>query len=383
MKLHGARLLRANGLSGPDTFYIAAGGEPDRDARGLVLSPGWMDVHAHLRDPGAPQKETLESGARSAAAGGFTHVVAMANTDPPIDTADRLAELRRRSEGLPIKVNFVGALTQGLKGESLTDARALESAGAVALSDDGRHAVDASLLQLGLWRAGAAGLPVLIHPQLEHLGTEPAAEVEAIREAIDALRRTADARLHLQHVSTRESIGLIAAAKAEGLRLTAEVTPHHLALTADELRISGPLAKVNPPLRSAADAAALCEALIDGVIDVIATDHAPHEDAAKHDEETAAYGLHGFETALATVLMLRLPWEVVYRACVSGPRRILHQELLDEWVLIDPDREWVVDPESFYSRGRNTPLAGRRMRGRVVMTVTAGRVAHSAEVAVA
>ena len=383
MQLHGARLLRANGLSAPDTFYIAAGDEPDRDARGLVLSPGWMDLHAHLRDPGALQKETLQSGARSAAAGGFTHVVAMANTDPPTDTPARLAELRRRSEGLPIKVNFVGALTEGLKGETLTDARALKSAGAVALSDDGRHALDAGLLQLGLWRAGAAGLPVLIHPQLEHLGTEPAAEIEAIREAIDALRRTADAHLHLQHVSTRGCIGLIAAAKAEGLRLTAEVTPHHLALTADELRISGPLAKVNPPLRSAADAIALREALIDGVIDVMATDHAPHEDAVKRDEETAAYGLHGFETALATVLMLRLPWEVVYRACVSGPRRILDQGLLDEWVLIDPDQEWVVEPEAFYSRGRNTPLAGRRMRGRVVMTVAAGRVVHTGEVAVA
>ncbi len=383
MHLHGARLLRANGLSAPATFYIAAGSEPDRDARGLVLSPGWMDVHAHLRDPGAPQKETLESGARSAAAGGFTHVVAMANTDPPTDTPARLTALCRRAETLPIKLDFVGALTEGLSGESLTDARALKSAGAVALSDDGRHALDAGLLQLGLWRAGAAALPVLIHPQLEHLGTEPAAEVEAIREAIDALRRTGDAHLHLQHVSTRESIGLIAAARAEGLRLTAEATPHHLALTADELRISGPLAKVNPPLRSAADALALREALVDGVIDVIATDHAPHEDAVKRDEETAAYGLHGFETALATVLMLRLPWEVVYRACVGGPRRILEQELLDEWVLIDPDQEWTVEPESFYSRGRNTPLAGRRMRGRVVMTVVAGQVVHNAEMAVA
>jgi dihydroorotase len=382
MRLHHARLLRAKGLSAPDSFYIAAGGEPDRDARGLVLSPGWMDLHAHLRDPGALQKETLESGARSAAAGGFTHVVAMANTDPPTDSADRLAQLRRRSEKLPIKVDFVGALTEGLKGESLTDAKELKSAGAVALSDDGRHALDAGLLQVGLWRAGAAGLPVLIHPQLERLGTEPAAEVEAIREAIDALGRTADAHLHLQHVSTRESIGVIAAAKAAGLRLTAEVTPHHLALTADQLRISGPLAKVNPPLRSAADAAALRDALIDGVIDVIATDHAPHEDAVKRDERTAAYGLHGFETAVALVLSLGLPWEVVYRACVSGPRSILGQELLDEWVLIDPDQEWVVDPESFYSKGRNTPLNGRRMRGRVVMSAVGGQVVHGAEVAV-
>ena len=383
MRLHHARLLRSNGLSAPDTFYIAAGDEPDRDARGLVLSPGWMDLHANLRDPGAPQKETLETGARSAAAGGFTHVVAMANTDPPTDSAGRLTELRRRSEALPIKVDFVGALTKGLAGDSLTDARALKSAGAVALSDDGRHALDAGLLEVGLWRAGGAGLPVLIHPQLERLGTEPAAEVEAIREAIEALRRTADAHLHLQHVSTQGSIGLIAAAKGAGLRLTAEVTPHHLALTAAELRISGPLAKVNPPLRTAADAIALRDALIDGIIDVIATDHAPHEDAVKHDEETAAYGLHGFETALATVLTLGLPWEVVHRACVAGPRRILGQELLDEWVLIDPDQEWLVEPESFYSRGHNTPLKGRRMRGRVVMTVVGGKVVHGAEVAVA
>src|SRR5207302_248415 len=248
----------------------------------------------------------LETGARSAAAGGFTHVVAMANTDPPTDSAGRLTELRRRSEALPIKVDFVGALTKGLTGDSLTDARALKSAGAVALSDDGRHALEAGLLEVGLWRAGGAGLPVLIHPQLERLGTEPAADAIALREA-----------------------------------------------------------------------------LIDGIVDVIATDHAPHEDAVKRDEETAAYGLHGFETALATVLTLGLPWEVVHRACVAGPRRILGQEILDEWVLIDPDQEWMVEPESFYSRGRNTPLKGRRMRGRVVMTVVGGKVVHGAEVAVA
>lgn len=382
MRLHGVQVLGRDGLSRPSVYEIPLDGEPDMDASGLILSPGWVDLHAHLRDPGFPEKETLVSGSRSAAAGGFTHVVAMANTRPVTDNGLRVRELVDRSQVLPIRVSFVGAFTVGLEGNQLTNTAALKAAGAVALSDDGRHAMDQATLAVGLWRAAAAALPVLVHAQDESLGSAPAAETEATRGAIDALRHTAGAHLHLQHVSTREAVELIAAAKAEGLRVTAEVTPHHLTLTSDEVKRSGALAKVNPPLRSIDDVMAVRQGLIDGVIDAIATDHAPHELSAKRDFFSAAYGIHGFETALPLVLSLRLPWQVVYSACVDSPRRILGLGQKDDWVLIDPAREWVVEPGAFQSLGRNTPLKGRRVRGAVELTVCRGRVVHRSEVPV-
>jgi dihydroorotase len=382
MRLHDVRVLGKNGLGRPCIQEITADSEPDLDASGLILSPGWADLHAHLRDPGFPEKETLASGSRSAAAGGFTQVVAMANTRPVTDNALLLREMVERSQTLPVRVSFVGAFTLGLEGRELTDAVALKAAGAVALSDDGRHSMDQATLEVGLWRAAAAGLPVLVHAQDESQGNSPSAETDATRGAINALRRTAGAHLHLQHVSTKEAVALIAAAKAEGLRVTAEVTPHHLALSSDEVKRSGALAKVNPPLRSIEDVMAVRQALIDGVIDAIATDHAPHELSAKRDYASAAFGIHGFETALSLVLSLNLPWQVVYRACVDSPRRILGLGLKDEWVLIDPGRDWVVDPSAFRSLGQNTPLKGRRLRGTVAMTVCHGQVVHRSEVPV-
>jgi len=371
MRLHHVRVLGTGGLSMPQTVDVTAEGADDRDARGLVLSPGWMDLHAHLRDPGFPQKETLLSGATSAAVGGFTHVVAMANTEPATDRSERLQSLVARSEALPIRISFVGAVTVGLEGRQLTDALALKSAGAVALSDDGRHAMDRVMLGDALEAAAAAGLPVLIHAQAEGLGKGRGAEAVAVTDALDALRRVRGARLHVQHVSTREVVELIRAAKADGLPVTAEATPHHLTLTSQDAAAMGSHGNVNPPLRTADDRDALRQALIEGVIDVIATDHAPHDQAAK---QVGANGFHGFETAVSVVLGLGLTDRVVYRACVSRPREIVGQSLEDEWILIDPDAEWIVDPSSFRSRGRNTPYAGRRLRGRVIMTVCRGQM---------
>jgi dihydroorotase len=371
MRLHQVRVLGPGGLSMPQTVDINAEGARDRDSSGLVLSPGWMDLHAHLRDPGFPQKETLLSGATSAAVGGFTHILAMANTDPVTDRADRLKDLVMRSEALPIRIGFVGAVTVGLQGEELTDAAALKAAGAVALSDDGRHAMSGTKLRRALQAAAQAGLPVLIHAQAEDLGSGPDAEVAAVSDALDALRNVAGARLHIQHVSTRGVVELIRAAKAEGLLVTAEVTPHHLVLTEQDARAMGPQGNVNPPLRSLDDRDALHQALVDGVIDAIATDHAPHERAAK---ESGANGFHGFETAVGVILGLGFAARVVYRACVSCPREIVGQSLEDEWILIDPNEEWTVDASSFKSRGKNTPFQGRRLRGRVIMTVCRGQV---------
>src|SRR5713226_9489429 len=216
MRLHHVRVLGANGLSMPQIVDVDAEGVDDRDATGFVLSPGWMDLHAHLRDPGFPQKETLLTGATSAAVGGFTHVLAMANTDPVTDRPERLQSLVARSEALPIRISFVGAVTTGLEGGQLTDAVALKAAGAVALSDDGRHAMDRVMLGRALEAAAAAGLPVLIHAQAEGLGNGPDAEAAAVTDALDALRSFHGARLHVQHVSTRQAVELIRAAKADG-----------------------------------------------------------------------------------------------------------------------------------------------------------------------
>jgi dihydroorotase len=371
MRLHHVRLLDARGLSSPQTVEIAAGGAEDRDATGLILSPGWLDLHAHLRDPGFPEKETLSSAAASAAFGGFTHVVAMANTMPVTDQPDRVRDLVTRAADLPIRVSVVGAVTIGLDGRTLTDAAALKAAGAVALSDDGRHLMDGDTLARALRAAARAGLPVLIHAQAEHRGSGPQAEPAAVADALDSLAQAPGARLHIQHVSTRAAVELIRAAKEQGMPVTAEVTPHHLALTADDVVPLGPFGNVNPPLRSADDRDALLQALSHGVIDVIATDHAPHDLAAK---AAGANGFHGFETALAVLLGLDLDPRVLYRACVERPRQIIDQSIEDEWILIDPDREWTVDPSSFKSRGKNTPFEGRRVRGRIVMTVCRGQI---------
>jgi dihydroorotase len=371
MRLHHVRVLGPAGLSMPQKVEINAEGAQDRDATGLVLSPGWMDLHAHLRDPGFPQKETLLSGATSAAIGGFTHILAMANTDPVIDRQDRLESLVARSDALPIRISFVGAVTVGLEGRELTDAAALKTAGALALSDDGRHAMTAVVLRRSLEAAAEAGLPVLIHAEAQGLGNGPDAEAAVITDALDALRTVPAARLHVQHVSTHRATEVIREAKSQGLPVTAEVTPHHLALTEQDASAMGPHGNVNPPLRTSDDRDALRQALVDGVIDVIATDHAPHERAAK---DAGANGFHGFETAVGVILGLGIDVRVIYRACVSRPRKIVGQSLQDEWILIDPNEEWTVDASSFKSRGQNTPFQGRRLRGRVIMTICRGQV---------
>src|SRR5437764_860555 len=281
MHLQNVRVLGPTGLSLPRTVEINAAGAVDRDASGLILSPGWLDLHAHLRDPGFPQKETLQTGATSAAFGGFTHIVAMANTDPVTDRPELLRALVARAAALPIRVSFVAAVTMGLEGRTLTDAAALQRAGAVALSDDGRHLMSQVILRRALTAAAEAGLPVLMHAQIERLGSGPESEARAVTEALEALEAVPGARLHIQHVSTRAGVELIRTAKQHRLLVTAEATPHHLALTARDVAALGPQGAVNPPLRSVDDREALRQALAEGLIDAIDTDHAPHDVGAK------------------------------------------------------------------------------------------------------
>ncbi len=378
IRFHGVRVLGATGLSVPCSIEVPTeGADLERDGTGMILSPGWIDLHAHLRDPGYPASETLASGTASAAAGGFTQVVAMANTNPVADQPARVSSLLERAASMPVRVSAVGALTAGLEGRVLTDARGLQRAGAIALSDDGRHAMDGPTLTRGLALAASAGLPVLVHGQKESHGKDASAEAAGVEEALAALQDAPQGHLHLQHLTTRRAVDLVRAAKGAGLPVTAEVTPHHLVLTAGD--VAGGGANVSPPLRTADDRDALVEALIDGVIDVVATDHAPHAAAAK---AAGANGYHGFETATGVIFSLRLPWAVLHRAVVARGREILRLPESDDWILIDPAEDWVVDPAGFQSRGRNSPFAGRRLRGRVTMTVCKGRIVHQRAVAV-
>jgi dihydroorotase len=406
MRLYNVRVLEGTGLSQPRHVDLEVA-EGERDASGLILSPGWVDLHAHLRDPGFPDKETLVTGTASAAFGGFTHVVAMANTNPVTDDPVLLARQVARARELPIRVSFAVAVTKKLDGKDLTDATALRDSGAVALSDDGRHAMDLQTLRRALAGAAEASLPVFVHAQREELGASVEAERRGVGEALEALAQVPNAQLHVQHVSTSAAVQLISDAKRAGLPVTAEVTPHHLALTSQDAMAMGPRGNVSPPLRGPGDREAVMTALLDGTIDVIATDHAPHEAAAK---AVGANGFHGFETAVGVLLTLGIDWTVLYRACVKRPMEILGQPIFPppageaslfppqraeaslfpppcgegqgggsrerggNWILIDPDLEWTVDPSTFRSRGRNTPFAGRRLKGRAVMTICDGQV---------
>ncbi|MEA2645317.1 MAG: dihydroorotase [Chloroflexota bacterium] len=383
------------------------------DGRGSFLAPGFIDMHAHLREPGEEHKETIASGAAAGAAGGFTTLVAMANTRPAVDSVETLRFVQERAQLAAVRVLPVAAVTRGLEGRELTDMEALADAGAVAFSDDGRNAYDADLASQALRRAARLDRPLLVHAQ-DHetcadgqvdasvaavAGLAPwpcGAEVIAAQRVIDAGRGTGG-RVHLQHVSCAAAVDLVRKAKRAGLPVTAEVTPHHLALTADRvitgaaegLPVADPMAKVNPPLRSEADREALVEALADGTIDAIATDHAPHDAASKAgDFAKASFGFSGLETALSMLLGLvdshQLSLARVVEALTAGPARCLGSAAgvptpglrrgeTADLVLFETRGIWTVEPELFLSRGRNTPLAGQEVRGRVLLTIASGR----------
>lgn len=380
----------------------APGGSP------CVLAPGFIDLHAHLRDPGDPLAETTASGAAAAAAGGFTTVVAMANTDPPVDTPERVEQAVRRARDAGVRVLPAAAVTRGLAGVELVDVAACSAAGAVAFSDDGRNLASVELLAAAIREADATGRAVLVHPEDERLiargtpaGAAPArsldrpeeAETAAITSAIEALSRAGRGRLHLQHISTAASVDLVRQAREDGLAVTAEVTPHHLAIWSPPAVPADPpaLLKVNPPLRGERDRLALIQGLRDGVIDAVATDHAPHREASKRcDLAVAAPGMTGLETALATCITLggmSGDWiPVLLERLTAGPHRVLgpaagreprlHIGELATCVLFDPAAEWTVGAEPSRSLSRNTPLWGARLRGRVLMTIAAGVVVH-------
>jgi dihydroorotase len=382
---------------------------PPPGASPCILTPGLIDLHTHLREPGDALAETVESGARAAAAGGFAAVVAMANTQPATDTPERVHEAVRRAEHVATRVLPVAAVTVGLAGHELVDVSGCAAAGAVAFSDDGRNLAPVALLAEALRRADDVGRAVLVHPEDEAViaarnpeAGAPAraldrpedAETGAVRAAISALEQAGRGRLHLQHISTAAAVEVLARARADGLAVTAEVTPHHLGMW---LPVASPpeppaLLKVNPPLRSEGDRTALIAALRDGVIDAVATDHAPHRDTEKTgDIAGAAPGMIGLETALASCMTLGgftgdwipvlLERMTVGPHGVLGPAAGLREPRLRvgepaTCVLFDPAAEWVVGEHPLQSLSRNTPLLGSRLRGRVLLTIVDGRVTH-------
>ncbi|MDP9331296.1 MAG: dihydroorotase [Actinomycetota bacterium] len=376
------------------------------DCAGLVLAPGLVDLHAHLREPGFEHKETIETGSRAAAMGGFTAISSMANTDPVTDHAGVVAEIREKAAAAGLCDVFpVGAITKGLEGESMAELGEMVEAGVRVFSDDGNCVPTARLLRNALMYAKAFPQEVVIADHCEdatlvengqmHEGlnsytlglTGRPAEAEEIVVARDiAMARSTGGRIHICHVSAARSVELIRRAKSDGVRVTAEVTPHHLVFTDDDLVGYDTNFKVNPPIRTVEDRDALRAGLLDGTIDAIATDHAPHAVEEKEAEfDQSPPGTIGLETALAAVLSHLvlpglLPLSRVIEALSPAPARILgatgHGGPLEpgaaaNLVLIDPFEEWVVEPP-FASKARNAVFAGSRLTGRVRYTMLRG-----------
>ncbi len=391
---------------------------------GLIVSPGFVDLHVHLREPGYEDKETIQTGAQAAARGGFTTICCMPNTRPVLDSQATLEFVERTAEGAPARVRPIAAISKGEKGAELSEMAELAEAGAVAFSDDGRPVSNSKLMRSALEYASMLDRPIVEHCEDEGLAAGgvmnegavatklglkgwPAAAEEIMLARDLALVRLTGGRYHAAHISTAGSVELIRRAKAEGLRVSAEVTPHHLLLTDDWvagqraglLGQDGPAqgvpydtaTKVNPPLRTQRDTEALLAGLLDGTIDAIATDHAPHtvvDKACEYDE--AAFGISGLETALGVLMALvhagKLSLVTLLAALTirpaqtfSLPAGTLRPGAAADITIFDPQECWLVSPERFASKGKNTPLAGLTLKGRVRYTILGGKVVYAAE----
>ncbi len=393
------------GLGWPDGVEV-------RDVRGMIVAPGLVDVHVHLREPGNEDVETIASGARAAVAGGFTAVCAMPNTDPVTDNQAAVGFIVRQAvrAGLA-RVYPIGAISVGQKGERLSEFGEMVGAGAVAVSDDGKPVVSSHLMRTALEYARTFEIPVADHceePTLAaggvmheglvatRLGLKgiPAAAEEIMVGRDILLAELTGGHVHLCHVSTRGAVELIRRAKEKEIRVTAEVTPHHFTLTDRACEGYDTHAKMNPPLREAADVAALRAALAEGVIDCIASDHAPHAyDAKEAAFDDAPFGIVGLETAFGVAhtelvlggalslceLIRRM--STVPAATFRLPGGTLKPGVPADVAVLDVTARWTVEPASFFSKSRNTPFGGRTLTGRAVLTLVGGKLAHAAEAA--
>jgi dihydroorotase len=384
-------------------------GRPDGveviEAAGKVVAPGLIDLHVHLREPGQEDVETVASGAMAAAAGGFSAVCAMPNTDPVTDNQAAVGFIVSQAQRAgKARVYPIGAISLGQKGQQLAEFGELVGAGAVAVSDDGKPVVSSHLMRTALEYARTFGIPVADHCEDPTLAADGAmheglvstrlglkgvpAAAEEIMVARDILlAEHTGGHVHLCHMSTRGSVELIRRAKEKGLRVTAEACPHHFTLTHEAVEGYNTNAKMNPPLREPEDREAIRQALRDGTIDVICTDHAPHHyDAKEREFDDAPNGIIGLETALGLAItelvhggLLDLPTLVTRMSTMPArifnlPGGTLARGAPADVVIMDPAVQWTVDPDAFYSKSRNTPFAGRHLRGRADVPIVRGQV---------
>jgi dihydroorotase len=390
---------------------IRGGADERFDARGLVVAPGFIDLHVHLREPGQSYKETIASGTAAAAAGGFTSVCTMPNTAPVVDTAEWISWLLNSERAALINVFPIAAATRGSKGGTLTDFAALQRAGAVAVTDDGKPILDDDVMRMALRLGAELNFPVVQHaedtrltencsmhagPTSFRLGLRamPAAAESAIVDRDVALtQQIRESRLHVAHLSTADALKAVRRGKRAKARVTCEVTPHHFTLIDENVGEYDTNFKMNPPLRSASDREAIVAALADGTVDAIATDHAPHAAHEKQVEfERAAFGITGLETALALAITKlhrehKIPLTRIVELFTAGPARVfdlrgrgsLARGSHADVTIFDPKKRWTFDAAKSRSLSHNTPFDGWQFTGRVVATIVAGNIVYRAE----
>ena len=389
--------------------------EPDAqviDASGLVVCAGLVDMHVHLREPGFEYKETIETGAAAAAHGGFTSIACMPNTRPATDCPERIDYVKQKAaQACGVHVWPIGAVTVGESGQELTNFEALKEAGAVALSDDGVPVQNANLMRDGLILAHRQNLTILSHcedadmvknyavnegrvSRQLRLNGRPAIAEELMVARDAMLAEETGGAVHICHISTAKSVALVRRYKRKGVQITCETCPQYFSLTEDEILSQGSLARVNPPLRTKSDVEAIIEGLKDGTIDAIATDHAPHSAEEKaRPLAKAPSGMIGLETSLAITLTelyhtgrMKLP--DLIRRMTYNPASILRLPTKGrlslgsdaDITIFDPEEEWTIDPEQFASKARNTPFAGRKVKGRVKYTIVGGNIIYQDEI---
>jgi len=388
---------------------ISRDGVKKIDLSDKLILPGLIDLHVHLREPGFKHKETIATGTEAAAKGGFTSVVCMPNTNPVLDSEPLIESVVKRSkEQGVVNVFPVGAITKGSQGEELAEIGSMNEAGIVAISDDGNPVMNSEMMRLALQYASDFDLPVISHCEDENLagtgvvhegyystitGLDPIpASAEETMVARDiCLAQETDSHVHIAHISTKGAVQLVREAKAKGVPVTCEVTPHHFSLTDRAITSFNTATKVNPPLRSKEDVAAIKEGLKDGTIDVIATDHAPHAGSEKDVEyDYAPFGISGLETALGLVITELinpgiLSWTDAVSKLTSNPgdllgleRGRLEEGALADLIVIDPEQSWEVVPEEFASKGKNTPFAGVELTGQNLLTIVDGEIVYNA-----
>jgi dihydroorotase len=390
---------------------VRGGADEKLDARGLIVAPGFIDLHVHLREPGQSYKETIASGTAAAAAGGFTSVCTMPNTAPVVDTDEWVAWLRQPERGAVVNVFPIAAATRSSRGVALTDFAALQRAGAVAVTDDGKPILDDEVMRAALRLGAELNLPVVQHAEdtrrtegcsmhegptsfrLGLRGMSDAAEANIVERDVNLAQQIRESRLHVAHLSTSDALKAVRRGKRAKARVTCEVTPHHFTLLDENVGEYDTNFKMNPPLRSAVDREAILVALADGTVDAIATDHAPHATHEKQVEfERASFGINGLETALGLAITKlhrehKIPLMRIVELFTSGPARVfdlrgrgsLAKGNFADVTIFDPKKRWTFEAAKSLSLSHNTPFDGWQFTGKVVATIVGGKMVYRAD----